>query len=95
MPNRENYTEAERMLVKATELAPNDADVYCNLGNVLQAQDQIEAAIVNFLKAIKLSPDYVEAHFNLGNAYREQEQFEDAIKSYQKALVLKRILPKP
>jgi len=53
-------------LQKASELSPNDAETFNNLGIALQSHNRTKDAIASYLHALKIKPDYVEAHYNLG-----------------------------
>ncbi|MDA7719833.1 tetratricopeptide repeat protein [Alphaproteobacteria bacterium] len=74
---------------KATELNPNYADGFNNLGILLQDQGRFEDAIVSYAKALAIKPDYVEALNNMGVALHEHGKLTDAIRTYKKALAFK------
>ncbi len=58
--------EALSALQKATELLPDDADAYNNLGNALRELERLNEAEASFRRALALKPDFAEAYFNLG-----------------------------
>lgn len=70
------------------KLKEMDAYAYYNLGNVLDEQGNLEAAIEQYQKAIQLNPHDAYAYNNLGNALDEQGNLEAAIEQYQKAIQL-------
>ncbi len=74
---------------KVTELKPNYADGYINLGITLKDQGKLDYAVESFNKALLLKPDYAEAYNNLGNVFKYQGQINKAINAYNKALLLK------
>ena len=74
---------------KATELNPNYADGFNNLGILLQDQGRFEDAIVSYAKALAIKPDYVEVLNNMGVALHEHGKLTDAIRTYKKALAFK------
>jgi protein O-mannosyl-transferase len=74
-----------------TTLARNPASWLAlnNLGNALNAQGKVPAAMANYQMALQLKPDYPEAHNNLGNALMTQGQLPAAIEHFETALQLK------
>ena len=50
---------------------PDDAEAYCNLGNVLKELGRLKEAETNFNQAITLMPNFAEAHSNLGVVFQE------------------------
>ena len=71
---------------KAVELSPQDAEVLCNLGNILQELDRLEEAEKSYKQAIALKPDYAGAYYNLGNLLKKKNDVGGAIDSYVKAI---------
>ncbi len=78
--------EAEEMYRQILQAKPDRADIYNNLGVVLQAQGKLEDAIAFYQHAITLNPNNAEAYNNLGYAFEEQGKVEEAIASYQQAV---------
>ncbi len=58
---------------------PAVAQVYNNLGEVLQVQLKLEESIACFKRALQLDPSQIETYYNLGNALVHARQFADAI----------------
>ena len=81
--------EASVAFKRVTELNPNYADGFSNLGVTLQDQGKLDEAIEAFNKALSLKPDYAEAYYNMGTALNNQGKLDEAIASYQMALSLK------
>jgi tetratricopeptide (TPR) repeat protein len=73
----------------AIALAPNLAEAYLELGNLLSQQGKWEDAIQNYHKAIALKPTWAEAYFYRGNALQVQTRYDEAIQDYKKAKILK------
>lgn len=84
----QQYESAEAALIRARELAPQNADVQFQLGNLYHATDRIHSAIHRYERCVELRPDYAAAHGNLGVAYFELERWPEAAASYQRALEL-------
>jgi predicted O-linked N-acetylglucosamine transferase (SPINDLY family) len=76
-------------LQKATELLPDDADAFSNLGIVLTNLGHLDEAVTSCRRALKIKPDDVRAYNSLGNALKELGQLDDAVASYRKAVKLK------
>ncbi len=57
-----------------------------NLGNVLAARGEVDAAIDHYRRALEIDPGYLEAHNNLGSALAGRGQFDAAIVEYRRAL---------
>ena len=75
------------LMTRAIALSP-DAVFYNNLGNVLVALRQWDAAIANFDQALALKPDLAEVYNNRGNALRGSGQFAAAIENYDRVSAL-------
>ncbi|MDY7004760.1 MAG: tetratricopeptide repeat protein [Cyanobacteriota bacterium] len=86
---RGDFIEAIALCHLALKNQPNFAPVYKTLGNVLQAQNKIDAAIRAYLLAIKINPKFVEAIVNLGSMFYKKGQIDEAIITYRKAISLK------
>lgn len=63
-----------------------DVEVCFNLGNVLYAAGQPDAAIERFEQAVELDPTYAEAWYNLGTLLFDLQHGRDAIRALQRAV---------
>ncbi|MBI3194637.1 MAG: tetratricopeptide repeat protein [Ignavibacteriae bacterium] len=70
---------------RATELTPQFARAFNNLGSVYAVQESTAHAITYFLRAIELDSAYADAYYNLGNAYYDSHEKALAKKYYEKA----------
>ena len=68
--------------------SPESADAHNNLGVVLAARGQTDAAIAHYRKAVEIKPDYVEAYNNLGIASARRGNIDQAIAYFRKALAI-------
>ncbi|MDX2214085.1 MAG: tetratricopeptide repeat protein [Oculatellaceae cyanobacterium bins.114] len=84
-----NYLRRSPLTNKAIDLNPDYATAYYNLGNALQANQQLPEAIAAYQKAINLKSDDADAYIGLGNALSDNQQLPEAIAAYQKAIDLK------
>lgn len=64
---------------RVTEDAPNSAEAFGNLGNILMRQDAKSEAIQCYQRALVLRPGYPEAHFNLAVLRSSPEDLGAAI----------------
>ncbi|MCL2930876.1 MAG: tetratricopeptide repeat protein [Trichodesmium sp. MAG_R03] len=84
-----NFTSAIALCHKALKKQANFAPVYKTLGNILQAQNKIDAAIRAYSLAIKINPNFIEAIVNLASMCFKQGQIDAAIINYRKAITMK------
>ena len=71
---------------------PNDANAYCNRGDVKQESGDHEGAIHDYNKAIEINPNDVRVYHNRGIAKQMSGDHEGAMHDYNKAI---EINPKP
>jgi tetratricopeptide (TPR) repeat protein len=83
------YNEAEKSLVKGSELAPDNQVVMLNLSAVYLAQERFAAAETELVKAAKASPDAL-TYNNLAWVYVLEGKFGEAAKTMEKAVKLSR-----
>lgn len=80
--------QARALYENAVQIAPMLAKAHLNLGNVLLALEQPEAALEAYLAALAQQPNMAAAYFNMGNAQIACNRPRDALKAYEQALVL-------
>ncbi|XWK90553.1 MAG: tetratricopeptide repeat protein [Phormidium sp.] len=61
---------------------------FINLGNVLKARNQLEAAQEAYVNAIAIDPNFAVGYYNLGMLLKHKGRFADAIALYQQAIKL-------
>ncbi len=69
--------------------SPDVANVHNGVGNLLQADGQLEDAIAHYRQATTLDPAFAEAHLNLGQALARDLKLEDAITPLRRGLELR------
>ena len=74
---------------RATELLPDNAAAYSNLGAIFKSRSRLAEAEASLRRALELKPDLAEAHNNLGATLQMQSRFTEAKASYRKALEFK------
>ncbi len=70
--------EAETNLREALRLDPQLAPAHYHLGNLLQQQGQLDAAVQEQLAAARLDDKYAEPHVALAHLYNQQGRTADA-----------------
>ena len=81
--------ESSQAFKKVTELKPNYADGFNNLGVSLQEQYKLDEALDSYNIALSINPDYVEVHNNIGNLFKEQGKIDEALTAYNMALSIR------
>jgi tetratricopeptide (TPR) repeat protein len=88
-----NYDEAIRCYKKATELDPDFASAYYNLGIIYAAKGMFDQAFSAYKKVLAVKPDYYAARNNLATAYIKLELFDEAITELKQVLASHPNLP--
>lgn len=83
-----NVEQAEFHFRRSLEAQPQ-AEIYSDLGFVLEQQGETEEALELYRKALSLDPKSAPAHFNLAVASVRREKFEEAERHYRAALQTK------
>jgi len=82
-----DYNHAIESFEKALKLAPNDKEVWNNLGYTYFCAGHLTRALECFDKALEFDPRYKNAWYNKGYAYHGADMLEDAVICYEKALL--------
>jgi tetratricopeptide (TPR) repeat protein len=85
LAERKDYDRAMVAFVRASTIAPEDAEAYFGVGNVYRLKRQCEQAAPQFKKAIELRPDYYEAQRELAYCYHTVGSTDQAIRQYEVA----------
>lgn len=88
-----NYDEAITCYKKATELDPDFASAYYNLGIIYAAKGLFDEAVSAYKKVLTINPDYYAARNNLATAYITIGMFDDAITELKQVLASNPDLP--
>lgn len=81
-----DYISAEKYLREALKYYPENAELYSNLGMILQGTSRPDEAAIYFQKAIQLSPSLADAHYNLGNTFKDIGRLDEAVACYRKSV---------
>ena len=79
------YDRALAAFVRASTIAPEDAEAYFGVGYVYRLKQQYQQAAPQLKKAIELRPDYYEAQRELAYCYHAAGNTDQAIRQYQVA----------
>ncbi len=88
MMDAERYGAAHPYLLRATQIAPDEAVCWNNLALVYQEVGQPEEALKCFIKALARNPNYTHALANITKLYNDLGQVDKAINCAEKALRL-------
>ena len=83
-----DHEAAERALLKALELSPNDPQTESLLGWAQMLQDKYDEALLNFQKVLMRQPTNSLARINLGYICLKKKIFGEAIEHLSKAIRL-------
>ena len=87
------WHDSEKLWRYEIAVAPDNFVARVNLGLVLDAKGQVDAAIAEYEEAERIQPGYTEEHNNLGNALCRVGRVPEAIAQYERALELVPGLP--
>lgn len=77
--------KAINAFVKASTIAPDDAESYYGVGYTYRLMKQYQQAIPQLKKALELRSDYYEAHRELAYCHHAEGNTDEAIKEYNTA----------
>jgi len=85
--------DAEALLRRATQLAPDFTGVWLSLGGLLMEMNKYMDAIAAFEKATQLEPKKAEAWAGLGNANARAMYPEKAVQAFERSIAIKDAAP--
>lgn len=77
---------AERLLKKAIEFEPGQADYHFELGSLCIERGDLVGARLELEQAVTLEPNHLPAHYNLGLVYRELGMMSEARSQFRRVL---------
>lgn len=78
--------EAARLLRQAIRARPEEAELHCELGNVLQSQGKLEKAIAAYEQALALDEHLVRGWYALGCAHAARKDHATAVPCFGRAV---------
>ncbi len=86
---RAGYTsEGLAAFEEAAKLEPRNPEVQLEIGELLQAQNDFDGALVAYQRAIAVRPNLVEAHAGIGKIQLEKQDFLGAISTFGRVIKL-------
>ena len=76
---------AENVFVRVTEIDPNYADGWVNIGRARFLEGRNDEAQEVLLKALEVDPELAKTHFFLGMTYKNKGDYDQALKHLQEA----------
>ena len=83
---RKKYTKAESIYLHLVEQEVQDPSVYANLGKVLEAQENLDGAVLAYREAIKRDPHNSVRYAQLGHLLTRMQHTGEAIEAYEQAV---------
>ena len=77
-----DLSSAAPLYRQLSEIWPDQAPVWCNLGLVLRALQRFEEARPCLLRSLDLEPDNALAHYELGQLAEQLNKPDDATENY-------------
>ncbi|MEB3245654.1 MAG: tetratricopeptide repeat protein [Vampirovibrionales bacterium] len=88
LKNAGQSEQAEAVIKAALAIAPEDAELHFNLGNLYLESQRPEGAATEYQQALRFKQSFTEAHYNLGIALSQTGQTAQAIKHLEQYLSL-------
>ncbi len=83
---REQWFEAEKLLRLAAKKAPQDADIFFRLAEVMRVQGRNEPALVSYRRCLELDGFHINALYQLGDLLRTIGEYDEAVDYLRLAL---------
>lgn len=74
------------LFTAATEVSPNSAKAFFNLGNALRDVGNDTGALDAYVRALAIHPEYAEVHYNRGVVYQREQKPDLALVAYEHAI---------
>ena len=78
--------EAQKELILISNLEPDNADIYFQIGEIFYQRNMTENAVAYFQKALRIYPQHSGAHYYLGVIYHRIGKLDEAQSELNKAI---------
>jgi len=79
-----NYSDAEQIFKKYTELIPNDPNPYDSYAELLMKMGRFDDSLVQYRKALSIDPHFNPSHFGLSGDLIYENKWDEATAELQK-----------
>lgn len=83
--DQKKYKEAAEAYQRAANLEPDDPRILSALAGALLRDNQLDAALKQYLQIMELDPEDAEAQVHIGEIQRRQSKFNEALETIRKA----------
>ena len=91
--NAEHYGQAEELLKRAVEIAPDFLAAWIDLSRAQLERLDLQSALASIERALQLNPHSANVHVNLANVQARSGRHDQAIDTYRRAIELNPGLP--
>ena len=88
-----NFSQAEKILLNAIELFPNEQSLLINLGSTYRVLMEYEKSEKYLKQALKINSNNINAIVNYANLKRDVNDYENSITLYEKAYKMNNKIP--
>ena len=86
--NKKEFSQAKLNFLKASELDPDNSEIWGLAGVAAKNNSEYDEAINLFSRAIEARPTDYRAYGNIGNIYHRLKKYDEAIKAFLKVIEL-------
>jgi tetratricopeptide (TPR) repeat protein len=91
--NAEHYGQAEKLLQRAVEIAPDYLAAWIDLSRAKLERLDLQGALASIERAFQLNPHSANVHVNLAHVQARSGRHDQAIETYRRAIELNPDLP--
>jgi len=84
------YSKSREILESLVALDSTHYEAYKLLGDVLKREDDVDAALINYLLAIEINENYEKAHLAVGQIYLYDNNPDGALEYLERAIEIKK-----
>jgi tetratricopeptide (TPR) repeat protein len=84
----DHFKRSLEYYAQATQLSPNNAQLYNEWGLVLSLMGENDLALAKYEQSLTLDSEYLQTYFLLGDLYLSRKQWPEAIQVYSKTVAI-------